>query len=82
VATLWDVDDRASHLLLVAFHRALRRGEPVADALRSAQLAALADPNPALREPANWATFTTIGGLPSLGFSNAKDRSAPSHPIS
>ena len=81
VATLWDVDDRTSHLLLVAFHRALRRGEPVADALRSAQLAALADPNPTFREPANWATFTTIGGLPSLGFSNAKDRPHRHHPL-
>jgi CHAT domain-containing protein len=72
VATLWDVDDKASHSLLVAFHRALRQGAPVADALRSAQLAALADPNPIFRQPANWATFTTIGGFPALGVSNAK----------
>jgi CHAT domain-containing protein len=57
VASLWDVDDRASRALLVAFHRALRRGASVVDALRSAQLAALADSDPVLRAPANWASF-------------------------
>jgi CHAT domain-containing protein len=66
VASLWDVDDRASHPLFVAFHRALRRGEPIAESLRSAQLAALASRDAVLRDPANWATFTVIGGLPAL----------------
>jgi CHAT domain-containing protein len=67
VASLWDVDDRASRVLFVAFHRALRRGEAVSMALRSAQVAALADPDPILQSPANWAGFEVIGGLPALG---------------
>jgi CHAT domain-containing protein len=71
VASLWDIDDRASHSLFVTFHRALRRGAAVAEALRSAQLAALADSDPVLRDPGNWATFTVIGGLPAFGFPDA-----------
>jgi CHAT domain-containing protein len=66
VASLWDVDDRASRALFVAFHRALRRGEAVTDALRTAQLGALADSDAVLRSPENWASFAVIGGLPAL----------------
>ncbi len=63
VASLWDVDDRATHALFVAFHRALRDGAPVAEALRAAQLAALSDHDAVVRNPANWASFAVIGGL-------------------
>ncbi len=66
VASLSDVDDRASHAFFVRFHRALRLGAAVADALRSAQLNALADSDAVLRDPTNWATFTVIGGLAAL----------------
>jgi CHAT domain-containing protein len=66
VASLSDVDDRASHRLFVAFHRALRQGQTPADALRSAQLAALAETDPNLQHSANWATFTIIGGLSAI----------------
>jgi len=67
VASLWDVDDRASHALFVAFHRGLRRGLPPAEALRSAQLDALAESDALLRDPSNWANFVVIGGAPALG---------------
>ena len=66
VASLWDVDDRASHALFVAFHRALRRGASVVDAMREAQLRALAESDQVLRDPANWATFVVIGGASAL----------------
>jgi CHAT domain-containing protein len=66
VASLWDIDDRASRSLFVSFHRGVRRGDAIVDALRSAQLTALADPDPILRDPANWASITVIGGLAAL----------------
>jgi CHAT domain-containing protein len=66
VASLWDVDDRASHALFVRFHRALRRGSSIADALRDAQLAALGESDAVLRDPENWATFVVIGGVSAL----------------
>ncbi len=66
VASLWDVDDHASHFLFVAFHRALRRGNSIVDAMREAQLRALAESEPVLRDPANWATFVVIGGASAL----------------
>lgn len=62
VASLWDVDDRASHRLLVAFHRALRRGGDVAEALRQAQLELMGDRDPRLQPPSAWAGFIAIGG--------------------
>jgi CHAT domain-containing protein len=67
VASLWDIDDRASRHFFVTFHRALRRGEGVADALRSAQLAAISESDRVLKDPANWSTFTVVGGVAALG---------------
>jgi CHAT domain-containing protein len=62
VATLTDVNDRASRRLLVSFHRALRDSSSVAEALRRAQLALIADSDPLLQSPDAWASFTAIGG--------------------
>lgn len=62
VASLWDVNDRASRRLLVAFHRALRQSRDVADALRHAQLELMGDADPLLQAPAAWAGFIVIGG--------------------
>jgi CHAT domain-containing protein/tetratricopeptide (TPR) repeat protein len=67
VASLWNVDDRASHRLLVAFHRALRGSGNVAEALRHAQLELMGDADPLLQTPAAWAGFTVIGGRVSAG---------------
>ena len=55
IATLWDVNDRASHRLLVAFHRALPQAATVAEALRNAQLELIRDRDPFLRTPDAWA---------------------------
>ena len=62
VASLWDVDDRASRRLLVAFHRSLRRSGTVTEAMRHAQLELIGSPDPSLQSPAAWAAFTVIGG--------------------
>ena len=66
VASLGDVDDRAGQALFVAFHDALRRGSSVVDAMRDAQLRALAGSDAVFRDPANWATFVVIGGASAL----------------
>lgn len=75
VASLWDVDDRATRTLFVAFHQALQRGAAAADALRTAQLAALAQHDPSLREPLAWASFAVVGGAEAFGESSQ-------HPLS
>lgn len=67
VASLWDVDDRASRRFFVTFHRALRQGQAATDALRSAQLRAIGEHDPVLRDPANWGTFSVVGGASALG---------------
>jgi len=61
VATLWDVNDHASRLLLTAFHRRIARGAAPGDALRRAQLELLASGDPALAAPASWSGFVAIG---------------------
>jgi CHAT domain-containing protein len=66
VATLWDVDDRASHKLLVEFHRALRQRGSVSAALRVAQLKLLADTDLRMQRPAAWAGFAAIGGYSDI----------------
>jgi hypothetical protein len=57
VASLWEVDDRATAALMKRFYRALEAGETVASALRSAQLAAREE----RPEPFFWAGFVVIG---------------------
>jgi CHAT domain-containing protein len=43
VASLWQVDDRRTQVLLTQLHRALLRGVPVAEALREARMSLLSD---------------------------------------
>ncbi len=63
VASLWNVNDRATTRLLVAFHRRLRAGRDPLSALRSAQLELLRGPEASLRSPASWAAFEVFGGV-------------------
>jgi CHAT domain-containing protein len=64
VASLWDVDDRATYRLLAEFHRQLRGGKTVLDALAHAQRA-LMEEEGELGLPRHWAAFTAIGGVAS-----------------
>jgi hypothetical protein len=57
VATQWRIGDRSTVRLVGDFYSALANGEPVADALRAAKLAAIARGAP----PGEWAGFTVVG---------------------
>jgi CHAT domain-containing protein len=57
VATQWRIGDRSTVRLVDDFYGGLARGLPVADALRSAKLAAIARGAP----PGDWAGFTVVG---------------------
>lgn len=60
LATLWDVDDRASAELMKRFYRAhLVEGRPLASALRAAQSSLRAEPG--WSHPYYWAAFTLHG---------------------
>jgi CHAT domain-containing protein len=61
VASTWDVDERSTAALMAEFHRAYARDGRGPAALRSAQLALLRSPDPALRTPAAWAAFRYTG---------------------
>ncbi|MFP5287947.1 MAG: CHAT domain-containing protein, partial [Thermoanaerobaculia bacterium] len=59
LASLWDVDDKATFRLLTELHRHLRAGDDPAAALRRVQLSELGK-----APPAEWAAFQLIGGSP------------------
>lgn len=61
LGSLWDADDRLTQPLMLAFHRAFRRSNDPARALREAQLELLRSRDPARRSPAAWAGFRYIG---------------------
>ncbi|HEX2209940.1 MAG TPA: CHAT domain-containing protein [Longimicrobium sp.] len=61
VGSLREADDRLTQPLMLAFHRAYRRSDDPAAALREAQLELLHSRDPARRSPAAWAGFRYIG---------------------
>jgi len=62
VSSLWQVEDRATRELMLAFHRVFRKGADPAAALRAAQLELLhASPTGPFRSPAFWAGFEVFG---------------------
>jgi CHAT domain-containing protein len=61
LATLWSVEDTATRELSVAFHTSLRRGEPMASALRAAQLHMIRSTDPTLNKPSAWAAVQLYG---------------------
>lgn len=67
VASLWEVDDAATSILAIGFHRELSAGADPIAALRAAQLGMLENPpDPLFRSPAYWAGFQTyVGRLPA-----------------
>jgi CHAT domain-containing protein/Flp pilus assembly protein TadD len=74
IGSLWTVDDRASSQLMQSFYRNLLVDHKRADeALRSAQLKLLADPQTS--SPAAWAPFI-LDGWPAAYATTAKDGDA------
>ncbi|MCP4537503.1 MAG: CHAT domain-containing protein [Chloroflexi bacterium] len=61
LASHWAVDDAATAELVSDFYRHLATGEQPAQALRSAQLAALSSAIPHHRHPYYWASFFLLG---------------------
>lgn len=62
VASLWQVSDQATSLLIQQFYKELAtRQVTKAEALRRAQLALLASDNPTFRYPYAWAAFILVG---------------------
>lgn len=61
VSSLWRVDDASTKALMSEFHRAYSSSGSAADALRTAQMALMRSPDPALRSPAAWAGFRYAG---------------------
>ena len=59
VASMWPVDDRVTAIIMRSFYRHLASGEPVATALRLAQLEASRSSRYA--HPFYWAGFTVVG---------------------
>jgi CHAT domain-containing protein len=59
LASLWDVDDRATRELMRRFHESWRSGRDPAAALRAAQSALRADPR--FAHPAHWAGWQLWG---------------------
>ena len=57
VASLWDIDDRGAEQLALRFHRRLRAGSAVLDALREAEIALWKEGE----SPSIWAAFEAVG---------------------
>jgi CHAT domain-containing protein len=61
VASQWDVDDRATEQLTLAFHRELAKSRDPIHALQVAQLALLRSGDALLALPDSWGAFVAIG---------------------
>jgi len=61
VATLWDVNDRATATFFETFYRALRAGADTGAAMRQAQVAMIHDRDRRFQSPASWAGFLALG---------------------
>jgi CHAT domain-containing protein len=57
LATLWPIRDRATEPFVEQVYRRLAAGDPLADALRAAKLAAIRNGAP----PSDWAPFVALG---------------------
>ena len=59
VASLWKVSDDGTQALMTTFYERLGKGDDIAQSMRAAQLAMLADPQ--LAHPYYWAPFIIVG---------------------
>jgi CHAT domain-containing protein len=63
IASQWDVDDRSTSELFIAFHQALSKSADPVSALRTAQLSLLRRDDPRLASPSAWGAFVALGTL-------------------
>ena len=61
IASQWDVDDRATEQLTLAFHRELAKSRDPIHALRAAQLALLRSGDAIKALPESWGAFVAVG---------------------
>lgn len=61
IGSLWQVDDRATYVLMAQFHASYRDSGDAMHALREAQLRMLGSAAAELRSPAAWAGFRYVG---------------------
>jgi CHAT domain-containing protein len=71
VASLWAVADHSTRELMVEFYEHLRRGLPVAPAMRRAMLVVKA--NPRFDNPLYWAAFSVTGQTQTPLFADSTD---------
>jgi CHAT domain-containing protein/tetratricopeptide (TPR) repeat protein len=69
LATLWQVDDRATVFLMERFYHHIRRGMEKDSALQQAQIEYLAQHSQALASPFYWAAPVLYGDIAPLGWS-------------
>ena len=61
IGSQWDVDDRATERLFLAFHRSLADSQDPVRALQVAQLSLLRSGSPYLASPVSWGGFVALG---------------------
>jgi CHAT domain-containing protein len=61
IGSQWDVDDRATERLFLAFHRSLADTQDPVRALQVAQLSLLRSGSPYLASPVSWGGFVALG---------------------
>jgi len=70
VQTLWNINDYSSSKIGLSFYKALQKKMNVDDALRSAQLAYLAESDDFERHPYYWGSFLVMGKTDAMTFNS------------
>jgi CHAT domain-containing protein len=68
LATLWSVDDRATHDLVQLYFEQLKKGLPKDQAMQKAMLAFFDTHGKAKNHPYYWASFVLVGNIDALSF--------------
>ena len=66
VSTLWAVNDKSSSMIMIDFHKNLKKGEAKDVALRNAKLSYLEKADPEYQHPYYWAGFIAMGDMSPL----------------
>lgn len=74
IASLWTVNDRSTAQIMEGFYQNLDGGKTIADALKTAKLAYLSNPDvpPMLQSPYFWAALTMTGADKAVNPTNAQ----------